>query len=112
MAPRPTTVKSPRTVVIALFLKTGPRRGRLEGTEVVGLNWRRFSRRSNEDGNMKRSRWVVLAVVAAAGWAGSAFAQAPAGGAAGGAAAGAGAAGAVKPGFVERVCIKLGKCRR
>lgn len=61
---------------------------------------------------MKRSRWVVLAVVAAAGWAGGAFAQAPAGGAAGTAAAGAGAAGSAKVGFFEKACIKLGKCRR
>src|SRR5438034_10393073 len=99
MAPRVTTVKSPRTVGIALCLKTGPRCGRWEGAEEFGLTRRRFSRRALEGGNMKRSRWVVLAVVAA-GWAGGAFAQAP-GAATGGAAAagGADAAGAAKPGF-------------
>jgi hypothetical protein len=54
---------------------------------------------------------MVLAVVAGVGWAGAGFAQDP-GAASGAAATGAGAAGAAKPGFFEKCCIKLGKCRR
>src|SRR5260370_23126284 len=65
---------------------------------------------------MKRSRWMVLGVLAGVGWAGIAQghpgpAGAGGGGGAGGAAGGAGAAGAAKPGFFDKVCQKIDKCR-